>query len=61
MSSQQYNSGPTTNDLLESRIAENILAALRDSAGAQVPEDVPNLDNDLLFGALSRFGTSSGT
>jgi hypothetical protein len=45
MSSQQYNSGPTTNDLLESRIAENILAALRDSAGAQVPEDVPNLDN----------------
>jgi hypothetical protein len=31
MSIQEYNSVPTTNDLLESRIAENALAATRDS------------------------------
>jgi hypothetical protein len=45
MSSQQFNSSPTTNDLLESRVAENASAALRDSVGAQAAEDVPNIDN----------------
>jgi hypothetical protein len=45
MSIQEYNSGPTSNDLLESRVAENTSVALHDPAGAQSAEDVPNIEN----------------
>jgi hypothetical protein len=45
MSIQEYNSGPTSNDLLESRVAENASAALNDPVGAQSAEDVPNIEN----------------
>jgi hypothetical protein len=45
MSIQEYDSGPTSNDLLESRVAENTSAALHDSAGAQSAEDAPNIEN----------------
>jgi hypothetical protein len=45
MSIHEYNSGPTSNDLLESRVAENTAAALNGSVGAQSAEDPPNFDN----------------
>ena len=45
MSIQEYDSGPTSNDLLESRVAENTSVALHDPAGAQSAEDVPNIEN----------------
>jgi hypothetical protein len=45
MSIQEYNSGPTSNDLLESRVAENASAALHDSAGAQSVENAPYIEN----------------
>ena len=45
MSIQQYDSGPTSNDLLESRVAENASAALHDSADAQSAENVQNIEN----------------
>jgi hypothetical protein len=45
MSVQEYNSGPTSNDLLESRVAENASAALHHSVGAQSAEDVSNIEN----------------
>lgn len=45
MSFQEYNSVPTSNDLLESRVAENTSAALHDPAGAQSAEDAPNIEN----------------
>ena len=45
MSIQEYHSVPTSNDLLERRVAENASAALHDPAGAQNAENVPNLEN----------------
>ena len=45
MSIQEYNSGPTSNDLLECRVAENALAALLDSADAQSGETVPHIES----------------
>jgi hypothetical protein len=45
MSIREYNSGPTSNDLLERRVAENASAALRDLAGAQGAEDMSNIDD----------------
>jgi hypothetical protein len=45
MSNQEYDSGPTSNDLLESRIAENSSAALRNSICVQIAEDAPNIEN----------------
>jgi hypothetical protein len=44
---QEYDSGPTSNDLLESRVAENNSAVLDDSADVHSVEDVANVD-DLL-------------
>lgn len=45
MSMRHYDSGPTSNDLLESRVAENISAALHNQVVAQRAEDVPNFEN----------------
>jgi hypothetical protein len=45
MSIQEYNSGPTSNDLLERRVAENASAALNDFACAQSAGDVPNIND----------------
>jgi hypothetical protein len=45
MSIQEYNSGPTSNDLLERRVAENASAALHDRARAQSAEDMSNIDD----------------
>jgi len=45
MSIQEYNSGPTSNDLLERRVAENTSAALNDPASAQSAENVPDIEN----------------
>jgi hypothetical protein len=45
MSIQEYHSGPTSNDLLESRVAENALAAPEDPAGARSVDDGPNIEN----------------
>jgi hypothetical protein len=45
MSIPEYNSGPTSNDLLETRVAENTSAALHDPVGAQSAENVPNIEN----------------
>ena len=44
MSIQEYNSGPTSNDLLESRVAENTSAALNDRMVAQSAEDVQDIE-----------------
>jgi hypothetical protein len=44
MSNQQFNSGSTSNDLLESRVAENN-SALHGPVGTQSGEDVPNIDD----------------
>ncbi|MGD0479990.1 MAG: hypothetical protein ABSA42_07455 [Terracidiphilus sp.] len=44
MSIQKYHSSPTSNDLLESRIAENT-STLHGPVGAQSAEDVPNIDD----------------
>jgi hypothetical protein len=45
MSIEQYDSGPTSNDLLESRVAENTSAALNDPAVSQSAEDMQNIEN----------------
>jgi len=45
MSIQEYNSGPTSNDLLESRVAENTSAALNNWIVAQNAEDVQGIEN----------------
>lgn len=42
---QEYNSGPTSNDLLESRVAESNSAVLDDSAGAHNAEGAQNIDD----------------
>jgi hypothetical protein len=42
---QQYDSGPTSNDLLESRVAENTSAALNDPAVSQSAGDVQNTED----------------
>jgi len=42
---QEYDSGPTSNDLLETRVAENNSALPDDSAGAQGAEVMPNIDD----------------
>jgi len=51
MSIQEYNSGPTSNDLLESSVAENASAARHDSADGQSAENVPNIENARAVGA----------
>ena len=53
MSIREYSSGPTSNDLLESRVAENASAALHDPASAQSAENVPNIENAPAVGAES--------
>jgi hypothetical protein len=45
MNIQEYDSGPTSNDLLESRVAENNWAALNDSAGGRGADGVPDVDD----------------
>jgi len=45
MSIQEYHFGPTSNDLLESRVAHNTSAALRNQVVAQRAEEVPNFEN----------------
>jgi hypothetical protein len=45
MNTQEYNSGPTSNDLLENRIAENNWAALDDSVDPESAEGVSNVDD----------------
>ena len=45
MSIQQYDSGPTSNDLLESLTAEHTPAALNYQIVAQSAEDVQNIEN----------------
>ena len=45
MSNQQFDSIPTSNDLLESRVAENTSAALNYQIVAQSAEDVQNIEN----------------
>jgi hypothetical protein len=45
MSIQQHDSGPTSNDLLESLIAEHTTAALNYQIVAQSAEDVQNIEN----------------
>jgi hypothetical protein len=45
MSIEEYDSGPTSNDLLESRVAENNWVALNDSAGAHSAEGAPSIDD----------------
>jgi hypothetical protein len=45
MSIQEYNSGPTSNDLLERRVAENASAAAHNLARAQSAEDMSNIDD----------------
>jgi len=45
MSISQYDSGPTSNDLLESRIAENTPEALNYQIVAQSAEDIQNVEN----------------
>jgi hypothetical protein len=44
MSIQEYHSGPTSNDLLERRVAENASAALNNPAGVQNAENVSNVE-----------------
>ena len=45
MSISKYDSDPTSNDLLDCRIAENTLAAVSDQVVAQSAEDIPNIEN----------------
>ena len=45
MSILEFDSGPTSNDLLESRLAENTSAALHDSVGTHGAEGAPNIDD----------------
>jgi hypothetical protein len=45
MSIQEYDSGSTSNDLLESRVAENNWAALNDSVDTHCAEGVPKIDD----------------
>jgi hypothetical protein len=45
MSIRHYDSGPTSNDLLESLVAGYNSAALNDPVVAQNAEDVPNVEN----------------
>jgi hypothetical protein len=45
MSVQQQDSGPTSNDLLESRIAENKRAALNYQIVARSGADIQNIEN----------------
>jgi|SRR5271166_3429201 len=45
ISIREYSSGPTSNDLMESRVAKNAMAALNDPASVQSMEDVPNIEN----------------
>jgi len=45
MSIEQYDSGPTSNDLLESLVAENTPAAPKYPIVAQSAEDIPNVEN----------------
>ena len=45
MSISQYDSGPTSNDLLESLIAEITPSALEDKIVAQGTEEVRDIDN----------------
>ena len=56
MSSKQYDSVPTSNDLLESRVAENISAALNDRIGAPSTEDAQNIENALPVSDLGHDG-----
>jgi hypothetical protein len=45
MSISQHDSGPTSNDLLESLVAEHAPAALTHQMVSQSAEEVRNLDN----------------
>ena len=45
MSIQEYNSGPISNDLLESRLAKNTSEASHDSVCAHSAEGAPNIDD----------------
>jgi hypothetical protein len=45
MNIQEYESGPTSNDFLESRVAENNSATLDDSIGAHRAAGGPNIDD----------------
>ena len=45
MSTPQYDSGLTSNDLLERRIAENTLSAPNYQIAAQSAEDIQNVEN----------------
>jgi hypothetical protein len=45
MSNQQYESITTSNDLLESRVAENNAAALNDQSAAPRAEGVESVEN----------------
>jgi hypothetical protein len=47
MNNRQYQSVPTSNDLLESRVAENTSAALNDSIVSQSAEHVQSVENAL--------------
>lgn len=51
MSIQEYTSGPTSNDLLERRVAENASAAQHNSADAQSADNLPNIENARAVGA----------
>ncbi|MGO8758646.1 MAG: hypothetical protein ACLQG3_11025 [Terracidiphilus sp.] len=54
MSIPQYDSGPTSNDLLESLIAENIPAAPDHRIVAQSVEHVGNVENAPAVSPLER-------
>ena len=45
MSIQEYNSGPTSNDLLESRVAENASATLNDQIVSQSADNFESIEN----------------
>jgi hypothetical protein len=45
MSTRHYDSGPTSNDLLERLVADSASAALRNHAVAQRAEDAPIFEN----------------
>lgn len=45
ISNQQYDSGPTSNDLLESLISDNIPAEVNYQVVAQCAEEIENIEN----------------
>jgi hypothetical protein len=51
MSIRQYDSGPTSNDLLESLISDNIPPAVAYQIVAQGAEDMENIENAHAVGA----------